>query len=120
MRKPLGSSGFFFVIAEGFEPSTACLEGRCSIQLSYATFLDFFVSGWQDSNLRPPGPKPGAITGLRYTPKADANIKLFLASAKLFQNMCFLEFGIPQIHKHYFTRIIFGSTAIAKSDVKPF
>ena len=26
-----------FVIAEGFEPSTACLEGRCSIQLSYAT-----------------------------------------------------------------------------------
>ncbi len=26
------------------------------------------VSGWQDSNLRPPGPKPGAITGLRYIP----------------------------------------------------
>ena len=25
------------MIAEGFEPSTACLEGRCSIQLSYAT-----------------------------------------------------------------------------------
>ena len=25
-------------------------------------------SGWQDSNLRPPGPKPGAITGLRYIP----------------------------------------------------
>jgi hypothetical protein len=24
------------VSAEGFEPSTACLEGRCSIQLSYA------------------------------------------------------------------------------------
>ena len=23
--------------AEGFEPSTACLEGRCSIQLSYAS-----------------------------------------------------------------------------------
>ncbi len=28
----------------------------------------FLVSGWQDSNLRPPGPKPGALTGLRYTP----------------------------------------------------
>ena len=34
---------FFFdtllwaAIAEGFEPSTVCLEGRCSIQLSYAT-----------------------------------------------------------------------------------
>ncbi len=28
----------------------------------------FIQSGWQDSNLRPPGPKPGAMTGLRYTP----------------------------------------------------
>jgi hypothetical protein len=27
------------VKAEGFEPSTACLEGRCSIQLSYASIL---------------------------------------------------------------------------------
>ena len=26
------------------------------------------MSGWQDSNLRPPRPKRGAITGLRYTP----------------------------------------------------
>ena len=65
------------VIAEGFEPSTACLEGRCSIQLSYATlknkkaeqYIVRLLSGWQDSNLRPPAPKAGAITGLRYTPK---------------------------------------------------
>ena len=28
---------YLSVMAEGFEPSTACLEGRCSIQLSYAT-----------------------------------------------------------------------------------
>ena len=27
------------------------------------------LSGWCDSNTRPPGPKPGALTGLRYTPK---------------------------------------------------
>ena len=30
--------------------------------------LKLFWSGWQDSNLRPPRPKRGAITGLRYTP----------------------------------------------------
>lgn len=30
------------------------------------------LSGWQDSNLRPPAPKAGAITGLRYTPKIQA------------------------------------------------
>ena len=29
---------------------------------------EVFLSGRQDSNLRPPGPKPGAITGLRYAP----------------------------------------------------
>ena len=27
------------VIATGFEPVTVCLEGRCSIQLSYATIV---------------------------------------------------------------------------------
>ena len=85
-----------FVIAEGFEPSTACLEGRCSIQLSYATAVVTFdrllrrqvalldelrnpknLSGWQDSNLRPPGPKPGAMTGLRYTPRQLFSIHFY-------------------------------------------
>ena len=33
------------------------------------------MSGWQDSNLRPPAPKAGAMTGLRYTPNfLDAQI----------------------------------------------
>ena len=43
-----------------------------------------FLSGWQDSNLRPPAPKAGAITGLRYTPKANANIKTKIGSQKCF------------------------------------
>ena len=30
--------------------------------------VEIYLSGWQDSNLRPPGPKPGAMTGLRYAP----------------------------------------------------
>jgi hypothetical protein len=42
--------------------------------------LKGFWSGWQDSNLRPPAPKAGAITGLRYTPKSvckySTNIEL--------------------------------------------
>jgi hypothetical protein len=37
------------------------------------------LSGWQDSNLRPPAPKAGAITELRYTPKSGANIRLILS-----------------------------------------
>jgi hypothetical protein len=68
----------FNVIPSGFEPETYCLEGSCSIQLSYGTkkkanelALSVFIkSGRQDSNLRPPGPKPGAMTGLRYAPNS--------------------------------------------------
>jgi hypothetical protein len=36
----------------------------------------FWWSGWQDSNLRPPAPKAGAITGLRYTPQKKINFSL--------------------------------------------
>ena len=38
-------------------------------QKSQTILSGFFWSGWQDSNLRPPAPKAGAITGLRYTPR---------------------------------------------------
>ena len=80
------------VTQSGFEPETYCLEGSCSIQLSYWAKKKGLhwrpSSGWQDSNLRPPAPKAGAITGLRYTPKRKnkkavlfkrtANVKLSL------------------------------------------
>ena len=33
----------------------------------------FFLSGYQDSNLGPPAPKAGALTGLRYTPNFSSN-----------------------------------------------
>ena len=33
------------------------------------------MSGWQDSNLRPPAPKAGAMTGLRYTPRCNSYFK---------------------------------------------
>ena len=38
-------------------------------QVLYPAELCVHLSGWQDSNLRPPAPKAGAITELRYTPK---------------------------------------------------
>ena len=31
-------------------------------------FIDLILSGYQDSNLGPPAPKAGALTGLRYIP----------------------------------------------------
>lgn len=50
-------------------------------------------SGRQDSNLRPPGPKPGAITGLRYAPLnrgAKIRVQKFMAKR-------IIAFQIPQI-----------------------
>ena len=68
-QKKRAANPFLVAIPEGLEPSTDCLEGSCSIQLSYGTVAIYSLwSGWQDSNLRPPAPKAGAITGLRYTP----------------------------------------------------
>ena len=42
----------------------------------------FFVSGRQDSNLRPPGPKPGAMTGLRYIPNRPKPILFFRCAVR--------------------------------------
>lgn len=35
----------------------------------------FFMSGRLDSNQRPPGPKPGILTGLNYAPNVLEYIK---------------------------------------------
>ena len=80
----------FLVREMGLEPLTYCLEGSCSIQLSYWRIwsgwresdprdqlgrLVFYhwttpaKSGWQDSNLRPLDPKSSALAKLSHTPK---------------------------------------------------
>ena len=40
-----------------------------TLMIEYKGYIKNLKSGWQDSNLRPPAPKAGAMTGLRYTPK---------------------------------------------------
>ena len=51
--------------------SLETLKSRTEInEKEEANILNFlFMSGYQDSNLGPPAPKAGALTGLRYTPK---------------------------------------------------
>ncbi len=55
--------------------------------------LAFFLSGWQDSNLRPPRPKRGAITGLRYTPKLNEIDNLFF-----FKNLNFYVYFLSVVY----------------------
>jgi hypothetical protein len=42
----------------------------------------FYLSGRQDSNLRPPAPKAGAITGLRYAPRSVLTTPIFSVAVK--------------------------------------
>ncbi len=74
----------------GLEPLTYSLEGCCSIQLSYGRIVQtlvsnfhqtynknktksllllFLLSGRQDSNLRPPAPKAGAMNRATLRPE---------------------------------------------------
>ncbi len=46
----------------------------CKKKRTNKYMLILFKSGRQDSNLRPPGPKPGTLTGLRYAPNIAAFI----------------------------------------------
>ena len=61
-------------------------------QVLYPAELCVHLSGWQDSNLRPPAPKAGAITGLRYTPKEKK------AESKGFEPL--VQFPIRMFSKH--------------------
>ena len=53
-------------------------------------FLHYrILSGWRDSNSRPPAPKAGILTGLNYIPhtflsKASAKVLLFFDMTKYF------------------------------------
>ncbi len=59
---PIGTFLFFVGLNLLLQNKTPCKN-----------FLARGLSGWQDSNLRPPGPKPGAMTGLRYIPMLGQN-----------------------------------------------
>ena len=45
----------------------------------------FIKSGYQDSNLGPPAPKAGALTGLRYTPL------LFLKAMQIYEHFFYMQ-----------------------------
>ena len=65
--------------------------------------IAFLKSGWQDSNLRPPGPKPGALAKLSHTPFVSEP-PVVLSNSLVFRNArviiydgsnnvnCFFEF----------------------------
>ena len=54
---------FLFIFLSLFSMAVAINKKAQELKI-----LRLLLSGWQDSNLRPPRPKRGAITGLRYTP----------------------------------------------------
>ena len=51
-----------------------------------AETLTGLMSGWQDSNLRHPVPKTGALTGLRYTP--NKILIRYLSGYTFFKSEC--------------------------------
>lgn len=57
-----GSSFFMIVKLRKLKLSVGVSVRKKVKVLAPAHTLTLFMSGWQDSNLRPPGPKPGTLT----------------------------------------------------------
>jgi hypothetical protein len=61
---------------QGLEPrSTRRIKSPVHHQSCLRRLEQTTVSGWQDSNLRSPGPKPGALAILGYTPVGIAGLE---------------------------------------------
>ena len=70
---------------------------------NHITVVPFLPSGYQDSNLGPPAPKAGALTGLRYIPNATYMLHFSKAMQRygLFLNLqTFLELFSQNSHKY--------------------
>ena len=71
-------------------------------------------SGWQDSNLRPPGPKPGALAKLSHTPMSYNIISMKLSFLDL-SRICFLSlkarviilYGLPFVNTFFYIFLYF-------------
>ena len=76
-----------------------------SLWLWSANYGLLFMSGYQDSNLGPPAPKAGALTGLRYTP--FCNFFYFWLRRKgryFFLTTKYLIVFFIYVHSHQFRR----------------
>jgi hypothetical protein len=50
------------------QPASGGIKQQVLLLIKIGKTLEKYVSGWRDSNPRPPAPKAGALTKLRYIP----------------------------------------------------
>ncbi len=80
--------------------NTIPYKSNCALYIKKRNSSEFLfrLSGWRDSNSRPPAPKAGILTGLNYIPhtsfsKASAKVLLFFDMTKYFlKKMLFFVF----------------------------